>query len=382
MCRALAVVALATLLGLAFNAGNPLSVRWQEAKTAAPPASATGAPAAASAAPGSAESARAAEGSAATSPGATPSAPLASAPPATAVSDAETAATVEGPVFITPTATHWPAVKPLAEAGQVVLVDARSQGAFEAGHIPGAISLPQSSSDEALAEFSRQYPTNTHVVVYCSSTSCSLSFKLAYRLAKDFGFTHVEFMTGGYAEYQRAEGLAQAESDPTSAVSAPATSPTPEPGASPASAAASAPAGGVVSDGSPSPPTAVPAPADPSALASANPMPLSWARTAQWRAELGAVLVDARPASAYAAGHVPGAVSLPKDAPAEAYAAFAEKFSSDRPVVAYGVARGEMSGFLVARKLLREHGFHAARFVSDGYREWLAEQDRLAGGAP
>lgn len=365
--RALAVVGLATLLGLAFNAGNPLGVRWHEAETATPPAGATDAPTAPAAGPGGGDV------SSATSPETGPPASAGSVPPPTAVSDAAAAAGVAGPVFITPTATHWPAVKPLAEAGQLVLVDARSKGAFEAGHIPGAISLPQSSSDEVLAEFSRQYPTNTHLVVYCSSTSCSLSFKLAYRLAKDFGFTHVEFMTGGYLEYQRAEGLAQAGETSGST-----------PPAAPSASAAAAPVqgGGTPAEPTLSRPAPAPAPADPGTLASANPMPLSWARTAQWRTELGAVLVDARPASAYAAGHVPGAVSLPKDAPAEAYAAFAEKFSSDRPVVAYGVARGEMSGFLVARKLLRDHGFHAARFVNDGYREWLAEQDRLAGSGP
>jgi len=69
--------------------------------------------------------------------------------------------------------------------------------AYEAGHIPGAILLPQSSTDDEIRAFRDKYPTNTHLVVYCSSTSCSLSFKLAFKLANEFGYSNVEYMTGG-----------------------------------------------------------------------------------------------------------------------------------------------------------------------------------------
>jgi rhodanese-related sulfurtransferase len=107
-------------------------------------------------------------------------------------------------------------------------------------------------------------------------------------------------------------------------------------------------------------------------------MPLSWARTAQWRTELGAVLVDARSAREYAAGHVPGAISLPRDSAPEQYAAFAQRFGPDRPVVVYGGHRGDVNAFLTARKLLREYGFQATRFTNEGYQEWLAKQDEQA----
>ena len=102
-----------------------------------------------------------------------------------------------------PAAIHWAQAKPLVDAGQAVLVDVRAKGMYDAGHIPGAISLPETSSPEEFTAFLNQHPTNLTLIVYCSSTSCSQSARVAGRLVTEFQRPSVKYMTGGYMEYQQ-----------------------------------------------------------------------------------------------------------------------------------------------------------------------------------
>jgi len=60
-----------------------------------------------------------------------------------------------------------------------------------------------------------QLPTDMVVIVYCSSTSCSQSARVATRLVNEFQWPAVRYMTGGYQEYQQAE-LAKPASPPSS----------------------------------------------------------------------------------------------------------------------------------------------------------------------
>ena len=121
----------------------------------------------------------------------TPS-PVATVPPAAGVAQ-------------NPAAIHWADAKPLVAAGQAVLVDVRHKSMFDAGHIPGAISLPETSSPEEFTAFLNQHPTNLTLIVYCSSTSCSQSARVAGRLVTQYQRPDVKYMTGGYMEYQQAE---------------------------------------------------------------------------------------------------------------------------------------------------------------------------------
>jgi rhodanese-related sulfurtransferase len=78
------------------------------------------------------------------------------------------------------------------------------------------------------------------------------------------------------------------------------------------------------------------------------------------------VVLDVRPAAEYAAGHVPGAVSIPVG---ELRRRLAE-LPGDREIVAY--CRGPYCAFAhEAVGLLREAGF-AARRLEDGLPEWQA----------
>jgi rhodanese-related sulfurtransferase/DNA-binding transcriptional ArsR family regulator len=78
------------------------------------------------------------------------------------------------------------------------------------------------------------------------------------------------------------------------------------------------------------------------------------------------VVLDVRPAAEYAAGHLPGAVSIPV---AELRRRLAE-LPGDREIVAY--CRGPYCAFAhEAVGLLRQEGF-AARRLEDGLPEWQA----------
>lgn len=112
-------------------------------------------------------------------------------------------ATPTPPAGLNPAPIHWVQAKPLVAAGQAVLVDVRAKGVYDAGHIPEAISLPETSSPEEFAAFLNQHPTNLTLIVYCSSTSCSQSARVAGRLVTQYQRPSVKYMTGGYLEYQQ-----------------------------------------------------------------------------------------------------------------------------------------------------------------------------------
>jgi rhodanese-related sulfurtransferase len=102
-------------------------------------------------------------------------------------------------------ALTWTQVKPLLEAGKIVLVDSRPKSAFDLGHIPGAVSLPSDAPLTELQAFAAKHPKDTALVVYCNSTTCRSSQQLAHQLISLGKFRNVSEMPGGFAEYTVAQ---------------------------------------------------------------------------------------------------------------------------------------------------------------------------------
>jgi rhodanese-related sulfurtransferase len=74
----------------------------------------------------------------------------------------------------------------------IVVIDARSQDAYIAGHIPGAVSFPhRDMNPETVARFDR----GKVYVVYCDGIGCNASTKGAYKLAR-LGFRTKELLGG------------------------------------------------------------------------------------------------------------------------------------------------------------------------------------------
>ncbi|MCY0930210.1 metalloregulator ArsR/SmtB family transcription factor [Streptomyces sp. H27-H1] len=94
------------------------------------------------------------------------------------------------------------------------------------------------------------------------------------------------------------------------------------------------------------------------------------------RAEEGDVVVlDVRPAEEYAAGHIPGAISIPVDQLAERIA----ELPANTEVVAY--CRGAYCVLAYdAVRLLQAHGRRAVR-LTDGMLEWRLAELPVASGA-
>jgi rhodanese-related sulfurtransferase len=80
----------------------------------------------------------------------------------------------------------------LSRAEGIVVVDARKAEAYEAGHIPGAISFPHRAMN---AESTQGLDKNALYITYCVSVGCNASTKAALKLA-GFGFKVKELVDG------------------------------------------------------------------------------------------------------------------------------------------------------------------------------------------
>lgn len=69
------------------------------------------------------------------------------------------------------------------QAGDAVLVDVRPTQEYEAGHFPGALSIPLDTLAARLAEL----PRDRTIVAYCRGPYCALSAEAARRL-RDLGY--------------------------------------------------------------------------------------------------------------------------------------------------------------------------------------------------
>lgn len=103
-------------------------------------------------------------------------------------------------------------VREAVEKGSAVILDARSERAYAAGHIPGALSLPGHDyfrrGEEVLAGVAK----DAAIITYCSGGTCQTSIQLAQRLRERGGYTNVKAFYGGWRDWRLA-GLAVARGE-------------------------------------------------------------------------------------------------------------------------------------------------------------------------
>lgn len=88
------------------------------------------------------------------------------------------------------------AVTDAYDAGNVQMVDARSEMDFAMGHIPGAINVPSSTAEGGAVGFSGILDKSLPVIVYCDGLTCGKSLIVAKRLI-ELGFRDVSVYTDG-----------------------------------------------------------------------------------------------------------------------------------------------------------------------------------------
>ena len=98
----------------------------------------------------------------------------------------------------------WEEVGRLVQTHGALLVDARPQWSYDAGHIQGAVCLPFSfPTTDDHRKFAQTYPTSRTLVLYCGDPACERSRYLAEKLKDEFGYTDVWLYEGGYEDYRQ-----------------------------------------------------------------------------------------------------------------------------------------------------------------------------------
>jgi rhodanese-related sulfurtransferase len=90
------------------------------------------------------------------------------------------------------------------KAGTALFADARSWKAYQAGHIPGAMSLDPNAFDTWSGNFFSQFPADTLIVAYCDGARCPLSTELAGML-RSLGYEKVLVFKDGWSVWTAAQ---------------------------------------------------------------------------------------------------------------------------------------------------------------------------------
>jgi rhodanese-related sulfurtransferase len=91
------------------------------------------------------------------------------------------------------------------EAGVALFIDARSPEDFQAGHIKGAVNLPDQAFDEVFPEMAEEIEKWEQLVTYCDGRDCVLGHALAGKLYQ-LGFKNVSYLVNGWTSW-RERGL-------------------------------------------------------------------------------------------------------------------------------------------------------------------------------
>jgi rhodanese-related sulfurtransferase len=86
------------------------------------------------------------------------------------------------------------------QSGKTAIVDARFSKDFESGHLPGALSLPISATEEEAAKIVPKLPKEGSIILYCRSSKCPYAERTAVKLS-GIGFTNLLVYKGGWLDW-------------------------------------------------------------------------------------------------------------------------------------------------------------------------------------
>lgn len=82
-----------------------------------------------------------------------------------------------------------------------LLIDARSEAAFETAHIPGALVLNEPDWESDLPKVVTRWRPGARLVVYCDSAACGGSQAVARRLRRELGVGDIYVLKGGWQSW-------------------------------------------------------------------------------------------------------------------------------------------------------------------------------------
>ncbi len=93
--------------------------------------------------------------------------------------------------------------------GSAVFADARSAADYAAGHIEGAISLPEHDLEAWVEGFIARTDPATVIITYCDGGECPLARALAEKLV-ELGYANTRFLSDGWGKWKE-RGLPTAQ---------------------------------------------------------------------------------------------------------------------------------------------------------------------------
>jgi rhodanese-related sulfurtransferase len=82
-----------------------------------------------------------------------------------------------------------------------IFADARSAADYEAGHIQGALSLPDQDMDAWIESFIAKTTPEALIIAYCEGVQCDLSKSLVDKLV-DLGFVNARYVVDGWGRWK------------------------------------------------------------------------------------------------------------------------------------------------------------------------------------
>jgi len=95
------------------------------------------------------------------------------------------------------------ATREIADAFSHIILDARREADYLAGHLPGALSLPAADFDRYFQGIAPLLTPEQPILVYCSGHDCDESLQLGEML-RQAGFTNLTLFVGGIKEWEDA----------------------------------------------------------------------------------------------------------------------------------------------------------------------------------
>jgi rhodanese-related sulfurtransferase len=87
------------------------------------------------------------------------------------------------------------------EREEALFIDTRSHEDYLAGHIKGAINLPDHHFDEWIDDFLSRTDPDIEIITYCNGKDCSLGYDVAEKLYQ-LGFERVSYLVNGLTKWQ------------------------------------------------------------------------------------------------------------------------------------------------------------------------------------